>query len=1037
MQIDYEAISKKNELELGTKLKSRRTQISLYADPTHFIYELLQNADDHGATNITFRLTHDRLVVEHNGTERFAEKHVAAISSFEDSTSEDELLKTGKFGLGFKSVFAFTATPRVFCGNANFEIHDLYRLRSMAKPEDLDITLTRFELPFNHLEVQPEFIFEEHMKSPEMAIEIIHGKFEALEDITLLFTRNLTSISVTAEDARYSWKRIPNRDGTVTIKSPNATATFRLRERHIEWQGKRHRPVQIAIRLDENGSPIPSDEHLVVTFPTSISTGMGIILNGPYRTTPARETVGEGDDFNEFLVEQSADLLAEMIREERNAKRLTLKFLEILPIDSSRADCPDFFSPIHTRIRKLLVDEPVLPTAKGKYVAGKHARIARGQYLADLISDDQLTALFKSPQALHWLSKDVTETNTPSLYRALAGSGRNIYQRVTDGLVEGIVIRPEVLFAKLTTEFIGSQPPRWLCKLYAALHKHASADAKTAAALRPIVRLSTRKHVPLLTNGRPSAYLPSKATTKYETVEPKVLKSKVARAYFTSSGYRQPDLSAEVFEKVLPRYRKGDPGVLFKTHLLHLRKILKVSKDAKVAAHLLQQLRSMRIVYCFNAHTKEERYCQASDVYVWDQGLESYFSGNPNAWFVSREYGKVADGGSFLELFRHLGVMSEVPRELCGAGSYSRHWHGDHERGIAGFHPHWNLDGLEFATENPTLNASAFIWNYLLPRFENRICGKVQSSRRQDFPAHYTTEQHKVSPGGVILRERAWVPDAAGEFRTGKEIGTLDLLHDSLEKDQDVLALLDEGASSKKAEAAKALGISLDDAAFINKFKDEYLKWKAEMAAVRVPDSDNEDRFIDWLAAQSRATDRRKQKILKTSTEADRRRSESRQRMQRVNQISTEEVLLYLRSYYSRDDRFRCQMMTEGDSDLHEMPFWNSADQMYSGKEELFNRQMAQLLPDALPESKELNLFLCPNCAAIYTKFIAVKPEQQLRLFEWVRSNAFETTFSLDCSLSGKQSNRILHFHPKHLDDIRSVDGVFDASCESDSEGEV
>lgn len=200
--------------------------------------------------------------------------------------------------------------------------------------------------------------------------------------------------------------------------------------------------------------------------------------------------------------------------------------------------------------------------------------------------------------------------------------------------------------------------------------------------------------------------------------------------------------------------------------------------------------------------------------------------------------------------------------------------------------------------------------------------------------------------------------------------------------------------------------------------------------------SDVGERFSEWLAAQPGATDRRRKKILETSSEADRRRSEYGQRMQRVNQIPVEEVLLYLNAFYSRDDRIRCQMMKEGDPDLHEMPFWKSTDQMYSGKEELFNRQMTQLLPYALPESKELNLSLCPNCAALYTKFVATKMEQQLRLFNWVRSNAVGTTFNLDCSLSGKQPNRVLHFHPKHLDDIRSVDGVFDASSAAGLEGE-
>lgn len=201
-------------------------------------------------------------------------------------------------------------------------------------------------------------------------------------------------------------------------------------------------------------------------------------------------------------------------------------------------------------------------------------------------------------------------------------------------------------------------------------------------------------------------------------------------------------------------------------------------------------------------------------------------------------------------------------------------------------------------------------------------------------------------------------------------------------------------------------------------------KW----AEKSVPMSDDEQPFIDWLVGQSGATDRRKQKILEASSEADRRRSEYRQRKQRVHQIPTEEVLLYLKNFYSRNNRFRCQMMTEGDSDLHEMPFWKSSEQMYSGKEEMFNRQMAQLLPYALPESKELNLFLCPNCAAIYTKFIASQPEQQLRLFEWVHSDESKAGFNIDCTLSGKQPNRSLYFHPKHLDDIRSVDGVFEAS---------
>lgn len=248
-----------------------------------------------------------------------------------------------------------------------------------------------------------------------------------------------------------------------------------------------------------------------------------------------------------------------------------------------------------------------------------------------------------------------------------------------------------------------------------------------------------------------------------------------------------------------------------------------------------------------------------------------------------------------------------------------------------------------------------------------------------------------------------------------------------------------EGAEPLTQEAAAPFAGSSVSNAGSNHGNNKTSSHPKPSTAASKPEPLNSDRFVDWLAAQAGAKERRKQKILSNSSKAERRRSEPRLTNQRVKRVPKAEVLAYLRSYYSMDGRLRCQMLKEGDSDLHEMPFWNSSERMYEGKEELFNREMANQLPFALPEVKELNLFLCPNCAAIYTKFIAATPRQQQRLFEWVRSDTSDTVFSLDCSLSGKQPNRTLHFHPKHLDDIRSVDGVYEAyslSSESDSDAQ-
>jgi hypothetical protein len=54
-------------------LDANRGEINLdifedfYPDRAHFVYELLQNAEDAGATEVSFSLTPDRLVCEHDG----------------------------------------------------------------------------------------------------------------------------------------------------------------------------------------------------------------------------------------------------------------------------------------------------------------------------------------------------------------------------------------------------------------------------------------------------------------------------------------------------------------------------------------------------------------------------------------------------------------------------------------------------------------------------------------------------------------------------------------------------------------------------------------------------------------------------------------------------------------------------------------------------------------------------------------------------------------------------------------------------------
>jgi hypothetical protein len=94
--------------------------VDKYSDQAHFIYELLQNADDVKANSARFILYNEGLIFAHNGEIHFSlsnpEKeeedtqnkrlgHINSITSIGNSNKYESQI--GKFGVGFKAVFQY------------------------------------------------------------------------------------------------------------------------------------------------------------------------------------------------------------------------------------------------------------------------------------------------------------------------------------------------------------------------------------------------------------------------------------------------------------------------------------------------------------------------------------------------------------------------------------------------------------------------------------------------------------------------------------------------------------------------------------------------------------------------------------------------------------------------------------------------------------------------------------------------------------------------------------------------------------------
>ena len=119
MGIATEVRTEQNKSEMLRRALERIIQ--LYTDKSHFVYELLQNAEDAGATSICFEQFSDRLEVYHNG-KPFTKVNLKALCDIGKSDKINDLNQIGEFGVGFKSVFGICERVRLYSEPDNWTL---------------------------------------------------------------------------------------------------------------------------------------------------------------------------------------------------------------------------------------------------------------------------------------------------------------------------------------------------------------------------------------------------------------------------------------------------------------------------------------------------------------------------------------------------------------------------------------------------------------------------------------------------------------------------------------------------------------------------------------------------------------------------------------------------------------------------------------------------------------------------------------------------------------------------------------------------
>ena len=650
-------VTKENDFEDGIK----RLLTQLYPDTAHFIYELLQNAEDACATEVRFVLAEDHLTFEHDGSRLFSLKDVDRITSIGKTAQKDDPTKIGKFGIGFKAVYSYTCTPEIRSGRYRFRIVD------MVVPETIENDTE--ESADNKYQTNFFFPFDNREKLPDRALGEIEQSLRGLEDVTLLFLKNIRKIVYQLPDStKGSMKCVPRCD------DPNRVSiVVDHGSRHVSHHYLRFdRDVDIT---DEDGKgstcrisaafglelPVDSDWRIVPLSPGRVciyfpavkeTSNLRFHVHAPFASTVARDSVRECGA-NEELRDRLAVLIAESMLDIQRRGQLTVSFLSVLPTESDSV--PDYYRPIMERLIDAFTKQPLLPMKRGSHAAASGVYRAEGRGLSDLIEDHDLAFLLAEDRSRHlWIA------NPPQRYQ---GADRFLEMlKITAWGVEDLIKCLSVVTDKLEL-WMKKKPHEWHQRMYALLYEQSHLR-RFRFILQPAF---SELRLILCADGAYRAgrecYFPesdSHGDEDFPRVDRRVYSSgvnereqKAARSFLESAGVRGVDDVVRVETVLERRYAVSDVAIADGTIKQDIKAFMRLVKKDPTQAGMFKDF---FVLEAEDSHNVLSR-CKPSQVFIDEPyeatGLGAYHDDSN----ISLQYRKLR----LSERYRQIGVD---PRRL-------------------------------------------------------------------------------------------------------------------------------------------------------------------------------------------------------------------------------------------------------------------------------------------------------------------------------------------------------------------------------------
>lgn len=357
-KIDYRKIYETNKDEWKALTREPQKYEALlaghYSDSNHFVYELLQNAEDARATRVVIEYHGDKLVFYHDG-KPFDEGDVKGVSSMLMGTKDKNDASTiGKFGMGFKSVFKYTSLPEVYSDEEAFRIENY--LLPVEMPGAWDYQTEKQKLsyevteggrftPFVSSEHLTKFVIPFVKKKDDGSLVSVPGnevltKLEGLTGEILLFLTHIKLLywvdRKTGKFAKIMLSEAENDDRLITCRiEGSAYAGKEDISRYLKYKKVFNHPemnnaeVSVAYKVNNRANNINEMAHtdIWVYFPTRDNTDLPFLVHGSFETAVSREKLMTPSAFNDALFDELGNLIVESLEDLRNRKMITQVFI--------------------------------------------------------------------------------------------------------------------------------------------------------------------------------------------------------------------------------------------------------------------------------------------------------------------------------------------------------------------------------------------------------------------------------------------------------------------------------------------------------------------------------------------------------------------------------------------------------------------------------------------------------------------------------------------------------------------------------------